>query len=290
MRKELSTVAAFLFAMSICAQNMPAGKSGSPHKPSFEVASVKQCPSESRPDIAASPDRLSMTCWPLRRMIEDAYDVYPSGQFDARYPLNYTPIEGMPEWVGPARYTIAAKAAEPQTRYMMRGPMMQALLEERFHLKIRSETCEVPAYLLTVAKGGSKLTATKPGSCTVLDPTDPDRKMTPEMPYCIVMPPVHKGSRYVWDVRGITLDVVAKLLMLDLPTIDRTGLTGPFDIHLEWTYEESSSFLPDGSKIADPTRNTLIEAYRNQLGLEFVRGKGLRKYLVIEHIERPSEN
>jgi uncharacterized protein (TIGR03435 family) len=223
-------------------------------------------------------------------MIEDAYDVYPSGQFDARHPLNYTPIEGLPEWVGPARYNISAKAREPQTRYMMRGPMMQALLEERFHLKIRSETREVPAYLLTVAKGGHKLTPTRPGSCTVLDPTDPSRTMTPEMPYCIVMPPVHKGSRYVWDVRGITLDVVAKLLMLDLPTIDRTGLTGAFDIHLEWTYEESNSALPDGSKIEDPTRNTIIEAYRNQLGLELVRGKGLRKFLVIEHIERPSEN
>jgi uncharacterized protein (TIGR03435 family) len=114
MRKTLSTVAAFHFAMSICAQNMPVGKSGSPHKPTFEVASVKQCRGEARSDIEAVPDRLTMFCWPLRKMIEDAYDVYASGQFDTRYPLSYTPIEGIPDWVKLARYSITAKAAEPR--------------------------------------------------------------------------------------------------------------------------------------------------------------------------------
>jgi uncharacterized protein (TIGR03435 family) len=262
------------------------------HKMSFEVASVRLCRDGTPSAIHASPGWLGITCWPLRRLIEDAYEVFASGKFDPRYPLPYTPIEGIPDWAKSksARYSITAKAEGPETQGAMRGPLMQALLEDRFHLRIRSETREAPAYLMTVGERGSNLTVTKPGTCEFIDQTDlsktkPDK---PDIPFCIVTPPVRKGERMVYDVRGIGMDVFAKTLRLDRPVIDQTGLTGPFDIHLEWIYEEAASSLPDG--IPDLPYNNIVMAIRKQLGLRLVRGTGPREFLVIDHIEKPSEN
>jgi uncharacterized protein (TIGR03435 family) len=285
MRSLILTLAAVCVASSVFAQDKPV-------KASFEVASVRQCSSNERGgSIDYSPDRLSMTCWPLRRILDEAYDTFVSGVFDPRYPpLAEMPIEGLPEWAASGRYSITAKSADPATRHMMRGPMMQALLEDRFHLKIHFETREVPSYLLTIAKDGPKLSAAQPGRCTVLDPTDTSLKMTSEMPFCIVMPPTRKGSQYVWDVRGITMGAVAKRLRLDLPVIDRTGLNGEFDIYLGYTHEETTVPLPGGGEIRENDQAGFIQAFRKQLGLEFVRGRGPCRFLVIDHMERLSEN
>ena len=284
MRARMSTLAGLCVASSVFAQEKPV-------KASFEIASVRQCTDNERGgDIAYSPDRLSMNCWPLRRIITEAYDTFACGGFDARFPLPESPLEGLPEWADRGRYSFTAKTVGPVTRHMMRGPLMQALLEERFHLKIHSETREVPAYLLTVARGGSKLTPARPGRCTVVDPTDTSLKMTPDMPFCIVMPPVRKGAQYVWDVRGISLEAVAKRLRLDLPVIDRTGLTGVYDIYLEYAYDETTVPLPGGGEITEHDQGGFIQAFRKQLGLDFVRGRGPRKFLVIERMEKLSEN
>jgi uncharacterized protein (TIGR03435 family) len=285
--------AAFLLTCYVpaAAQDRPAPEAPpSSHKMSFEVASVRQCREDTPSGMRASPGGLGLTCWPLRRLIEDAYEIFASGAYDRRYPLPYTPIEGGPDWVNSTRYSIIAKAESPETQAMMRGPMMQALLEDRFHLKIRSETRQVPAYLMTVEEQGSNLTVAKPGACQFIDQTDltktkPDK---PDVPFCIVMPPMRNGSRMVYDVRGITMDVFAKLLRLDRPVIDQTGLTGPFDIHLEWIYEEAAPTSADG--IPDLAYSNIITAVRKQLGLRLVRGTGPRKSLVIDHIEKPSEN
>jgi len=168
--------------------------------------------------------------------------------------------------------------------------MMQTLLEDRFHLKIHTETREVPAYLLTVGKGGPKLPATKPGSCKLVDPTARGETTPSDLPYCAVIPPVHTGKHWVWDVRGITMDVLAKRLRVDLPVIDRTGLSGPFDIHLEYAYEESTSSLPDGLMVTDVPQNSIMMAMQDQLGLRLVRAKGPVEFLVMDHIEKASDN
>jgi bla regulator protein BlaR1 len=258
----------------------------------FEVASIRQCRDDTSSEMHASPGWLGITCWPLRHLIEDAYEVFASGKFDPRYPLPYAPIEGIPDWVKSrsARYSIVAKAESPETQATMRGPMMQALLEDRFHLRIRSVTRDVPAYLMTVGERGPNLTVAKPGTCEFIDRTElsktkPDK---PDIPFCIAAPPVRKGARLVYDVRGISLDVFAKTLRLDRPVIDQTGLTGAFDIHLEWIDEEATPTLPDG--IPDLPNNNLVVSIRKQLGLRLVRGNGPQEILVIDHIDRPSDN
>jgi uncharacterized protein (TIGR03435 family) len=74
--------------------------------------------------------------------------------------------------MSPDRYSIEARAETPQSIAMMRGPMMQRLLEDRFHLKTHRETREVPVYIMTVSKDGPKLQPTRQGGCNQLDTSD----------------------------------------------------------------------------------------------------------------------
>jgi uncharacterized protein (TIGR03435 family) len=143
-------------------------------KPAFEVASIKLCKgTDHPPSPSSSPGRLSMACWPLMRLIQEAYEVFAAGKVD---PLNpsfpLTPVEGFPNGMSPDRYSIEARAETPQSIAMMRGPMMQRLLEDRFHLKTHRETREVPVYIMTVSKDGPKLQPTRQGGCNQLDTSD----------------------------------------------------------------------------------------------------------------------
>lgn len=188
------------------------------------------------------------------------------------------PLEGTPNWVNSARYTIDAKAESAQTGAMMRGAMMQALLEERFQVKVHRETGEISGYLMTVDKGGLKLKLTHEGSCDHIDPTDLSQSL-PAMP-CNVPLMTRSGTLTVLDLRGVTLDAFARLIHPDgRPVIDQTGLTGTWGIHLEWE-------PPDPNSGA----TTQIEAMRSQLGLRLNPGKGARDLLVIDQIEKPTAN
>ena len=112
--------------------------------------------------------------------------------------------------------------------------MMQALLEERFQLKIHRETREVAVYELTVAKGGPKLQAAQPGKCVAIDRDHPapQPQMPPGvMPCGLFAPsPAHDGV-YMYNT---TLAFFSGQLsrLLDRDVIDKTGIAGTFDIHV----------------------------------------------------------
>jgi uncharacterized protein (TIGR03435 family) len=169
MKNHLLRLASISVA-GLWAQGLVSGQSASPAKPKFEVASVKECKGADRPPPSiSSPGTLSLGCWNLRTVILQAYEVFASGKFDPLNPMPSTPVEGDPAWIRSARYSFDAKSDSPQSGAMMRGPMMQVLLEERFHMKTHRETREVPIYLLTVDKGGPKFQAAKQGSCQPSD-------------------------------------------------------------------------------------------------------------------------
>ena len=84
--------------------------------------------------------------------------------------LQRIPIEGGPGWVASERYTINAKAEDNANAYVMQGPLLQTLLENRFKLKIHRETREIPIYELVVAKGGPKLKPFREGICSRCPP------------------------------------------------------------------------------------------------------------------------
>jgi uncharacterized protein (TIGR03435 family) len=135
----------------------------------FDVASVKPC----KEDVGvggrggrgnSSPGRLNLNCQTVKNFIYRAYYYYRDGHFRGIGGA-IPPLDGAPNWVESDHYSIVAKAGGGATENMMNGPMLQALLEDRFKLRIRRETREIPVYELAVAKGGLKLSPFKQGSC-----------------------------------------------------------------------------------------------------------------------------
>ena len=184
------------------------------------------------------------------------------------------------------RFEINAKADGRFSQAMLNGPMLQALLEDRFKLKLHRESRVVSVYALTVARRGPKLQPFKEGSCTILDLENPSPPPAPgEKPAiaCGTISGRRNGTKQVMDVHGMSLDEFSKFGMglFGYPVINRTGIAGKFDWHLE--------FVPSnaGDELAGPS---IFTAMREQLGLKLVPAKGPVDVLLIDHVERPSEN
>src|SRR5271170_7818372 len=172
-----TSVLACLTGLLLFAQTAARGQA--PGSPKFEVASIKACKGGEVPggtgprggragSGAPSPDRLDLPCLPVRFFIQLAY-IIPNAAQPNSGELNLR-LEGGPSWIDSERYQIQAKADGPAGKDVMTGPMLQALLEDRFQLKVHRETREVPLYALTVAKSGLKLQPADGGSCTPRDP------------------------------------------------------------------------------------------------------------------------
>jgi uncharacterized protein (TIGR03435 family) len=252
--------------------------------PLFDVVSIKPCKVDVSGGVRVggnktSPGRLTMTCVPLRMLIQHAYLIYAEGRYKD---FNWydVPIEGAPGWTQSERYTIEATAPGLPSEGIMNGPMLQALLEDRFKLKIRRETREVPVYELVVAKGGPKL---KPfdGSCT---PVDWD-KATLEPGDCRNEAGA-SGPNMTRFWHSITIDdftmAVLDKQFTGRSVVNKTGIAGVFDIHLEFTPERDSAAADAGPSI--------FTAVQEQLGLRLVPARGPEEFLIIESVERPSEN
>jgi uncharacterized protein (TIGR03435 family) len=146
--------------------------------PKFEVASVKPCSGDGslirggRGSTAGggSPGRFDLSCRTLLSIIEAAYT---SGM----PPL--PPIEGGPAWISSERHTVEAMAEGNPGAATMRGPMLQALLQDRFQLKTHLETKFVSGFALVVAKGGPRLTGHREGSCVDIGLVSLLRKAAP---------------------------------------------------------------------------------------------------------------
>jgi uncharacterized protein (TIGR03435 family) len=269
--------------------------------PKFVVASIRPCkdPSQEppighRPGGNSSPGRLATDCVELLNLIGNAYNAFADGHLNLN--ADPAPVHGGPAWLHSAWYEINAKADGNPSVEMMSGPMMQALLEDRFQLKIHRQTSEGPVYFLTVARGGSKLHAFVEGSCTPYS-TLPPPPLGPGKQYCESM---ISGVSPSVVAQGATLDEFSKTLrvLLDRPVINETGITGRFDIRVRFSREGTTtagvSLVPrnDGSSPAsDPAGPpSIFTALQEQLGLKLEPGKGPMEVLVIDRIERPSEN
>ena len=267
-------------------------------RPRFDVVSIKPCKSDATsgfPDEGSAPGRLRIDCDVLADanhagLIQAAYNRYASGQLTSRRVI---PIEGGPDWIHSERYEIDAKADDRPSILMMEGPMMQTILEDRFKLKLHRETRQGAVYELALGKGSPKLKRLQEGSCipVVLGSSLPQLTDGQRLCRSVVSP---RGSV---DMDGGTLSTLASLLSMVLgrPVIDKTGITGNFEIHLAFTPDDSAATRPvatdPGAPAAGaPDNPSLFQAIQEQLGLRLVSAKGPVDVLVIDHIERPSEN
>jgi uncharacterized protein (TIGR03435 family) len=149
--------------------------------------------------------------------------------------------------------------------------MLQAVLAERFQMKVHQEDREAPIYALIVAKNGSKLKeATEAGA----DSLNVERGQI--IGHSLSLQELAKGL-----TGGNTGRVV----------VDRTGLTGKYDFTLTWTPDQGAAPPgPDGGATENVPGPSIFTAIQEQLGLKLEPAKGPVKTLVIDHIERPSAN
>jgi uncharacterized protein (TIGR03435 family) len=237
----------------------------------FEVATIKQTtldwPAGGRFMRMQTAHQFVVSNYTLRVMLAAAWNLTPRA------------ITGGPAWVDSDRYDIVAKVpgqVRPNSDEQM--SMLRKLLAERFSLTFHREEKEFPIYALRVAKNGAKLTASNP---------DPSPERSPPLVFAVSL----DGARLA--ARDATMGEFAWMMQrsaLDRPVVDMTGLPGRYDFDLEWTPDETQFSGNVPPRTAEPVRPDLFAAVQQQLGLRLDATRGPVAMLVIDQVERPSEN
>jgi uncharacterized protein (TIGR03435 family) len=217
-------------------------------------------------------------------------------------------VTGGPAWAHSDFYSIEAVTDNPVANgpvnrlntpgsMIMRGPMLRALLEERFHVKVHRDVEDVPMYALAVAKGGLKLKPLGPGDCVVHDPLKPmsPADFTGPRPVCnTIIGDTHGPNRTIHITNTLAALAQALSVRVDRHVIDQTGVTGTLDIHLEYAPDENTPGLPNAPQVKPSSdispAGSIFTALEQQLGLKLVPVKGQHGYIVIDYADRPSEN
>jgi uncharacterized protein (TIGR03435 family) len=242
----------------------------------FDVVDIK-------PNVSASPDGVG--------------EILPSGQFRAiniplkeiikfAYNVRDEAFVGAPRWVDSERYDIVGKApaagaeetfwrSDSRLQFMRLyytdqtfRQMVQSLLADRFKMSVHSDQRPTSVYALTVAKGGSKL----------------QRAVESGKPDCLRA--VDQQIQAVLTCKNMTIADLGRALQLFAPgyadheVIDATGLEGTYDFTLKWV----------GIAVVNQGGMTIPEALDKLLGLRWEARKQPMPVLVIDHIEKPSEN
>jgi uncharacterized protein (TIGR03435 family) len=280
--------------------------------PKWETVSIKPCNDDSRPPGVRgagprpSPGRLFLECMTVQQMI----GMYTRATGDrllnaSRGLLNIfndgtESLKNAPSWVRSDKWMIDARTeGTPETK-VMEGPMTRAILEDRFQLKLHKETEEVPMYAMTVAKGGLKIQPVELNDCRKFR----GEKVTPEQewamarsgekPFCGTVNGGTHGPNIVWYFGGQTLENFANIISgnVDRHVLDKTGIPGNFIIFLEFMRDDNAGplFGAAPTDISDIQPGPSIMTAIEELGLKLEPTKGPREFLVMDHVEKPSEN
>lgn len=245
----------------------------------FEVASIKRNTSG---DMRASVQALPGAAYravnaPLRLLIRDAYA------------LQGFQLVGGPSWLDSERFDIVAKAEGNPTPDQERL-MLRALLAKRFALSVHPETRELPLYAMVMARADGKpgphlrRTGADCAEAPVWRGTGPAPNRDPNNPCSAA----GLGSGGGMKFRGVTLDAFAKFLATPAqrPVIDRTGLSGLFDLELEVTAELGPPPPPGAADRVDRAfAPSLFTALQEQLGLKLDPRRGPIDVIVIDRVE-----
>jgi uncharacterized protein (TIGR03435 family) len=227
--------------------------------PAFEVASVRLNTSgeQARSFRMEPPGTLRATNVTVRHLMWNAYGVQ---DFQ---------IVGGPGWIGSERYDVVARAGGKPSQEQLRA-MLRAFLEERFKLRATPTTREMPIYALLVS----------PESASKLRPAESACAATTGGPAPGCGAIVGNGTL---RARGLSMTRLAGELTgwIGRRVADRTGLSGNFQIELEW-----APGLSADAPAAD-TRPSIFTAVREQLGLRLEPAVGPVDVVVVESIERP---
>jgi bla regulator protein blaR1 len=249
--------------------------------PKFAVASIHPLePSEGPRELHSTftPDGLLDTGVPLKALIWVAFGV------------SEDQILRLPEWARGRNYYIAAKvdaADVPQFSKLTdreKWAMVVTLLEERFGLKFHHEMKELLSYMLVIAKDGPKLKKSSPEE--LAEAAAPLQLNQPPPP------PIQKvsGSKdgLLVEQTAASMANIATLVskIVRSPVIDKTGLTGRYDLKLDYTPDVAELEATPGTQQAP----NIFTALQEQLGLKLESGKGSVDVIVIDDIKQPSPN
>ena len=277
------------------AQSQPQNTAAPSPPYEYEAATIKPSKGPAMPGgkigMWAAPDGFS------------AWFITPEQIISIAYGVKSFEISGGPSWLPSERFDIEAKMdaatadalakLSKDQRELVQQQMLQALLADRFQLAVHRETKELTIYTLVIAKGGPKLQTAKPGDTYPNGVTYPDG--------------THAGadsmSGGVLDGKMTAQGVpIARLVlsltqMLGHPVSDKTELKGVYDFKLRFTPDDRLQpppGSPPNSRLppppADSNAPSLFDALQEQLGLKLESGKGPVEVIVVDHIERPSEN
>jgi uncharacterized protein (TIGR03435 family) len=199
------------------------------------------------------------------------------------YKITDSQIVGGPDWINTDRFDVRAKAEQPTTLDNLHI-MFQTLLADRFELKFHRETRTLPAFLLTVDKGGSKMKVNESP-----EPFDiPIQLSSQAQP---PKPPVFTGARVSMEYLSWWLgQQLNNVQQVDRPVVDQTGLKGFYDFKLSYAPDLSGRTGPNGETPPSFDGPSLFQALREQLGLKLESSKGPVEVFVIDHVEKPKEN
>ena len=279
MRNAVRRTKSLIFAMTWITVFAPVGFAQSPASPSqeanapaFEVATIKPSSPETKGSgFWINDDSIESTNRPVTALLQFGYNL-SSGSVDQ--------IINAPPWVTSSRFDIKAKEDAQLATKINKLPheewiatlrqMVQALLEDRFQLKVHHETRELRVVALTVAKDGAKLTETKfdshNGSWTGLRSTK------------------GKIEGRAATVRMLVETLSSKPEVGGRLMVDDTGLTGKYDFELTWSPEDLAHTESDAGG------PSLFAALQEQLGLKVEQKKSPVDCIVIDHIEMPSKD
>jgi uncharacterized protein (TIGR03435 family) len=211
----------------------------------------------------------------LKSIIQEAYGVQANQ------------IAG-PKEIDTIAYDIELKTDQPaaseltmEQRMQRNRSMLQALLANRFQLKVHRQSTELPIYILTVAENGSKLQPSRSEGFTV-DFKGPDGKAMAQ--HRMLMQ--QDGGQVVGiTAQGVPAHEIAQQLsrQLGINVVDKTGLTGNYDFNLSWTKDAASK--SSNSSTDSASAASLFSAIHDQLGLNLDASKAPMEVLVIDHVE-----
>jgi uncharacterized protein (TIGR03435 family) len=236
--------------------------------PSFEVATIKPSkPDDQRKAFIVQGRRFNIINQPLVQILCFSYDVQAKQ------------LIGLPPWAETDKYDIDAKPdgeGAPSSK-QWKG-MIQKLVAERFKLTFHRDKQELSVYVLSVAKGGPKLTK-----------SEGDPNGLPGLFFRGKLGDLGVRNANMGDFTGLMQSAV-----LDRPVVDQTELTGRYDFTLVWTPDDSQ-FSGMGAKIPPPTDSAnappnLYTAIQEQIGLKLDATKAPADVMVVDHVEKPSEN
>jgi uncharacterized protein (TIGR03435 family) len=275
--------------------------------PSFEVASIKLCRERENSHLSILPNRLTVRNQPVEFLIKIAYG-QDLGKFGFRM-LRDNRLVGGPDWMyghlsgydgydvdAKVEDALAAKFAKLPCGSFLFGPcayreqmilMLQSLLAERFKLKVRRDMTEGAVFALVVAKGGPKFLQAKFETSD-----DPAHMADPTLPRPTA-PPCPTGMRcwHNYGSMGLVVDILSRMSEIGRPVLDQTGLEGGYYLDLQYSPQPlTATAATDDAAPSGPSGPSIFTALERQLGLKLKPAKGPVESIVIEHIERPSEN